>query len=121
MNLSGGQAQRRWRGALECPFPQFFSRLEVGNPFPCDGYRLTSFRVAGLAGRAVVHGETPEAADFDSVAMNQSSMHGPEDFGDGGFSIFLHELGKTLGGTGDEFGAGHADILPEAIEAQDKR
>lgn len=121
MNLSGGQAQRRWRGALEYPFPQFFSRLEVGNPFPCDGYRLTGLRIAGLAGRAVVHGETPEAADFDTVAMNQSSMHGPEDFGDGGFSIFLHELGKTLGETGDEFGAGHADILPEAIEAHDKR
>ncbi len=111
--LSSGEAQRRWRGALEYPLPQFFPRLEVGNPFPCDGYRLTGLRIAGLAGRAVVDGETSEAADFDAVAMNQGSMHGPEDFGDGGLSIFLHELGKTLGETGDEFGAGHVDILPD--------
>jgi hypothetical protein len=76
--LSSGEAQRRWRGALEYPLPQFFPRLEVGNPFPCDGYRLTGLRIAGLAGRAVVDGETSEAADFDAVAMNQGSMHGPE-------------------------------------------
>lgn len=93
----------------------------MGNPFPCGGYRLTGLRIAGLAGRAVAHGETSEAADFDAVAMNQGSTHGPEDLGDGGFGIFLHELGKKLGETGDEFGAGHADILPEAIEAPDKR
>lgn len=103
------QALRRgWR---HHPFSQFLPDFEVWNPFPLDRYRLTGFWVAGLAGRAVMHTEAAESSNLYPTTVSQRRMDGPENLCHRHFSILLHQLWKAFGELGDEFGAGHGDIL----------
>ena len=95
------------------PLTQFLPGFEGGNPFRRYRYRLTGFRIAGLAGRTVIQVETAESANFNAVTVNQCGVDGPENLCHRHLGILLYELWKAFSKQKDEFRAGHADILPE--------
>jgi len=59
----------------------------------------------------VVQVENAEPANLNPITVNQRRMDGPENLRYRHFSILLHQLRKAFGELGDEFGAGHGDIL----------
>ena len=118
VSIGPGRSLGRGRSHHHHPLTQFLPGFEGRNPFRRYRYRLTGFRIAGPAGRAVIQVETAESANFNAVTMNQCGVDGAENLRHRHLGILLHELWKAFSEQDDEFGAGHADILPEAAFRQ---
>lgn len=118
VSIRPGRSLGRGRRHHHHPLTQFLPGFERGNPFRRYRYRLTGFWIAGPAGRTVIQVETAESANFHSVTVNQCGVDGPENLRHRHLGILLDELGKAFSKQNDEFGAGHADILPEAAFRQ---
>lgn len=123
LRTGGGSRSGRYGPSLgSCrhhhPLTQFLPGLEGGNPFRRYRDRLTGFRITGPAGRTVIQAETAESADFNAVTVNQCCVDGTKNLCHRHFSIPLYELWETFSEQGDEFGAGHDEILPEVALRQ---
>ena len=114
VSIRPGRSLGRGRRHYHHPLTQFLPGFEGGNPFRRYRYRLTGFRIAGPAGRAVIQVETAESANFNAVTVNQCGVDGPENLRHRHLGILLDELWKAFSKQNDEFGAGHDEILPEA-------
>src|SRR5258707_9126126 len=102
----------RFLGGRVDALAQLLARLEVRHVLLRHLHLLARLRIAAGARRPVVQPEAAEAADLDAVAGEQRLRHRIEDHLDRVLGVLRHQLRIALGEARDQFGLGHATLLP---------
>src|SRR5690606_10884673 len=98
--VNGGGQDRRAAGRVGVDgLSQGLARLEMGHQLLRDQHLFARARIAALAGRSAVDGETAETADFNAMPTREGFGHAVQDGLDGELRVTLGELSKTLGET----------------------